>query len=363
MWDAPGVWSDARIVAADDSQANLRLLSRILGREGYVNLLTAENGRAAIELIEAQEPDLVLLDMQMPEMDGADVLTAMSSSLGPDSFVPVVVLTADVDPATRTRMLQLGAMDFLTKPFDPAEVVLRSRNLLRTRYLHRRMEGIIERRTRSLRDAHQEILERLAQAGELRDDDTGTHARRVGVISARIGEALGLPRNVVDLLRRAAPLHDVGKIGVSDAVLLKPGRLSDDELAHMRRHTEVGANLLADGRADLMCVAERIALSHHEKWDGTGYPEGLRGDEIPLVARIVAVADVFDALSHDRPYRAAWAPDAVIQEIRTGRGRHFDPTVVDAFLGLVDRVGMADLIDSDQQVRAEDPTATVRVAS
>ena len=197
------------------------------------------------------------------------------------------------------------------------------------------LEEMVRERTRALEVAQAETLRRLAQAAEFRDDETGQHTRRVGMLAGRIAQRMGLPPEMVDLIQQAAPLHDVGKIGVPDSILLKPGKLTVEEFTEMKRHTLIGANLLAGGLSGVESMAEEIARCHHEKWDGSGYPIGLAGEEIPLPARIVAVADFYDALSYPRPYRPAWPRDQVIAEIELENGRHFDPAVVDAFFQVV----------------------------
>jgi putative two-component system response regulator len=251
----------------------------------------------------------------------------------------VLMLTGDTSLETRRRALALGARDFVAKPFDADEILLRIRNLLETRALHgalveqnARLEQRVEERTRDLEIAQMEVLDRLAAAAEFRDDDTGQHTQRVGAIAARLAATLGLDAEQVELVRRAAPLHDVGKIAIPDKILRKPDRLTEGEFEIMKAHTTVGAHILSGGCSPLVQMAERIARSHHERWDGTGYPDGLRGEQIPIEARIVSVADVLDALSHARPYRPAWTTDRILLLIRNGRGTHFDPAVADALL-------------------------------
>lgn len=328
-------WTDARILIVDDSEPNRRLLQRMLAREGYESLHTAGDGEGALAAAREIGPDLLLLDMHMPGLGGLEVLQRLRRELPPDTYLPILVITADSNAETMREALSAGAMDFLTKPFDAVEVMLRVRNLLHTRYLHLHLEKRVAERTSELADANLEILQRLAQAGEFRDESTGHHTQRVGELSARLALQMGLPHSQVELIRRAAPLHDVGKIGVSDTILLKSGRLTQEEWITMKRHTTFGAMILANGRADLIRAAERIALCHHERWDGTGYPRGLQGEAIPVEARVVAVADVFDALTHDRPYRSAWPLKDTIAEIEAGGGTHFDPAVVRAFIDVM----------------------------
>jgi putative two-component system response regulator len=275
----------------------------------------------------------------MPELDGLSVLTELRALTPPDIYLPVLMLTGDDSLTARQSALSMGVKDFLTKPFDVTEVLLRIRNLLETRSLHRRLhshnrqlETRVRERTRELEAAQVEILERLAGAAEFRDDATGQHTHRVGLRSSRLAAAIGLAEAEVDLIRRAAPLHDVGKIGIPDRVLLKPGPLDPEELNLMRTHTTIGAAILGGGSSDLIRAAELIALSHHERWDGAGYPYGVCGPAIPLQARIVAIADVFDALTSARPYRGAWSVEAALAELDRGRGTHFDPELVEAFL-------------------------------
>jgi putative two-component system response regulator len=335
------VHTGARILVIDDQEPNVRALRRILATAGYDNVTSTSDGRDVTTIFERLQPDLILLDLLMPRMSGLEVLEQLRVLVPPEGFVPVLVLTGDVSARARQQALELGAKDFLTKPFDVTEVLLRIRNLLETRHLHVRLqeenaslERRVEERTCELTYAQGEVLERLARAAEFRDDDTGQHTQRVAAVAARLARARGLPAATVTLIERAAPLHDVGKIGVPDRILLKPGRLTPEELTVMRRHTVMGAELLAGGTSEFVRMAERIALLHHERWDGMGYPMRLAGDAIPLEARLVALADFFDALSHDRPYRAAWPLADVLAEIRAQRARHFDPELVDLFLDL-----------------------------
>lgn len=328
-----------RILVVDDEAANVKLLAEVLTREGFTNVRTTTDGHDAIRLFEQEPPDLVLLDLHMPRLDGFAILEQLVPRIPADTYLPILILTGDTSAAVRHQALSAGAKDFLGKPFDLMEVVLRIKNLLETRRLHLELrdhnaglETVVAERTRELRGAQIEILARLAWAAEFRDDDTGRHTQRVADLSRQLASALGLSPIALELLERAAPLHDVGKIGIPDRILLKAGRLDEAEMAVMKTHTSIGAEILAGGQTELVRVAERIARSHHERWDGEGYPERLAGEGIPIEARIVAVADVFDALTHDRPYRKAWALSDVLSHVRAERGRYFDPVIADALL-------------------------------
>jgi putative two-component system response regulator len=329
----------ARLLIVDDEPANVRLLERILERAGYGDLVATSEAETVPTLFAAARPDLVLLDLHMPPVCGFALLERLAGGDAAGVFLPVVVLTADSSREARERALRAGASDFLLKPFDPVEVVLRIANLLEMRHLHlrlgeenRRLEERVRLRTAELQRAQDEVLERLARAAEMRDDETGQHTRRVGERAAVLGAALGLPPATVELLRHTAPLHDVGKIAIPDAILRKPGPLAAAERKAMERHTLLGASILSGGGSAAMRMAEEIALGHHERWDGAGYPLRLAGEEIPLAARIVAVADVYDALAHDRPYRAAVPPAEALRHIAAGAGSHFDPRVAAAML-------------------------------
>ncbi len=325
---------NARLLVVDDEERNVRVLEAILKRSGFGQVVSTTDPREAVDLYTSFQPDIVLLDLRMPHLDGFALMNALQAVVPEESFLPLVVLTADITTEARQSALAAGASDFLTKPFDAAEVVLRVRNLLKTRFLTLNLEVRVKERTREIRETQHEVLERLARASEFRDDDTGQHTQRVGHASALLAKALGQSDEQITLLRRTAPLHDVGKIGVADGILLKPGRLSDEELVLMRRHTLIGADLLSGGRSELMHSAQTIALNHHEHWNGAGYPNGLSGEEIPLEGRIVTVVDVFDALTHQRPYKPAWSLLDSLSEIRCQSGRQFDPQVVEAFMTL-----------------------------
>jgi putative two-component system response regulator len=331
----------SRILIIDDQPSNVLLLEGILEEEDFTSYLSITDSLQAIPAFLEYQPDLVLLDLQMPGMDGFEVMKKLQASLSPVDFLPILVLTADIAPEAKRRALAQGAVDFLTKPFDAPEVVLRVRNLLRTRSLHLQLHGQnqlldqkVRERTVELEETQIEILERLALAAEYRDDDTGEHTKRVGQTSARIAQALGWTSAEVELIRRAAPLHDVGKIAIPDSILLKPGRLTPEEFEHMKMHTTLGSKMLSGGRFPLLQLAEQIALTHHERWDGTGY-FGLRGEAIPIAGRIVTLADVLDALTSTRRYKQAWSLQEAMEEIESQRGRHFDPHIVDAFLEVV----------------------------
>ncbi|HEX4835940.1 MAG TPA: HD domain-containing phosphohydrolase [bacterium] len=319
---------NARILIVDDQEANVRLLEGILKRAaGYHALRSTTDPREVMSLYVEFQPDLILLDLHMPHVDGFGVMDQLKEIVPEDVFLPILVLTADVTPEAKQRALASGAKDFLAKPFDPTEVLLRIKNLLETRTLHLELRA-------QLSDAHLEVIDRLAIAAEYRDDETGEHIKRVGQTSALVARALKLPPEQVLLIRRAATLHDVGKIGIPEHILLKPGRLTPDEFNVMKSHTTIGAKILSGGQFPLLQMAEVIALTHHERWDGSGYPRGLKGEAIPLLGRIVAVADVFDILTHPRPYKKAWLAEEAIAELQRAAGTQFDPSVVEVFLGL-----------------------------
>ena len=325
---------NANILIVDDEQTNISLLEQILAREGYVNVHSTTDPHEVFSHFVDAEPDLLLLDLMMPEMSGFDVMERLSYLVPTETFLPILILTADATNQTKRKALSGEATDFLTKPFDQTEVVLRIRNLLTTRLLHRTLDERVRERTAQLAESQIEVLLRLARAAEFRDDDTGQHTQRVGHTAALLAQQLGLPEDQIELIRQAAPLHDVGKIGISDLILLKPGKLTDEEFATMKTHAAIGAALLSGGNSELVQMAERIAGTHHERWDGRGYPNNLAGESIPVEGRILAVADVFDALTHERPYKKAWLVAEAIAEIQSQSRRQFDPAVIDAFLTL-----------------------------
>ncbi len=344
------ILKQAKILIIDDEKANVRLLEVILQHAGFPHVHSTTDSRQALSLFLSVEPDLVLLDLSMPHLDGFAVMQQLPPEMI-KAATPILILTADATRDTRHKALKSGAKDFLTKPLDESEVLLRINNLLVTRFYGLTLEARVQERTRELEEAQNQSLEhmrlledsqaemlgRLAQAAEYRDDDTGHHTYRVGRISGLVAKSLGLPDHQVDLIRRAAPLHDVGKIGISDAILLKKGPLTSEEFVKMKTHTHIGANLLANGHSKLVKVAHLIALTHHERWDGTGYPRQLKGEQIPIEGRIVAIADVFDALTHERPYKRAWSMSEALAEIEGQSGRQFDARIVKALLTLPPR--------------------------
>jgi putative two-component system response regulator len=326
---------------ADDVPENVALLQRILSGAGFSNTLSTIDGSEVVPTFLRARPDIVLLDLHMPKVDGLETIRALRAHAQNGSWVPIIVLTGDSSVEARRSSLAAGASDFIGKPYDMTEVVLRVHNLLQTRRLqlalaeeNESLEQRVRERTDQLFAARIDVLHRLAVATEKRDDDTGEHTRRVGILAAELAECLGAPAPLVDLIRKAAPLHDIGKIAIPDAILNKPGKLTADEFAVMKTHTTEGAGILAGGDHQLIHVAERIAATHHERWDGRGYPLGLSGEDIPLEGRITAVADFYDALVHKRVYRPAFQAPDVLRMIAEASGSQFDPAVAEAMLQL-----------------------------
>jgi putative two-component system response regulator len=375
--------SNPKIMIVDDEPVNIKVARKYLSMEGYQDFLTTSEPGEAVELIEQHQPDLVLLDIMMPEVSGLDILEALRNDHR-FTDLPVIILTAAGDRDTRQKALTLGATDFLVKPVEPVDLLPRVRNTLMVKAYHDNikryaweLELEVSLRTAQLHTAQEEIIHCLARAAEFRDDETGNHVVRVGGYAAAIGRALGLDRSRNDLLAQAATLHDIGKIGVPDSILLKPGKLDADEFAEMqkhcqfghdvvgtageqqiallKRHTNVGARILKEGVSPILRMAARIALTHHERWDGSGYPLGLKGEKIPLEGRITAVADVFDALSTQRPYKPAYPLEKCFEMMEAGRGTQFDPTVLDAFMVARREILAVRERHADSQHRAADP--------
>lgn len=327
----------ARIVVIDDEATNLRAFGRGLGALGFGDVQLFQDARAALQVVEASGADLLLLDLQMEPLDGFGVLEQLKPHFVREGFLPVIILTGERDPKVKERALRMGARDFVNKPVDLTELRARILNLLETRRLHRQvrdsaheLEDRVRERTHELEKARAEILSRLARAAEYRDDATGSHQERVGDLAALLAERMGMERERVEILRQAAPLHDIGKIGIPDSILRKPGPLTPAEYAFMKQHTRLGAELLAGSDNRILEAARLIAASHHERWDGSGYPAGLVGEAIPIEGRIVAVADAFDSLTHRRSYKAAVPVTDTMGRLLHDAGTALDPAVTTA---------------------------------
>ena len=329
----------ARILVVDDEPANLRLLDKILTKAGYAPATLISDAREVLPRCRGAMPDLILLDLNMPHLDGHSVLEQLRSEVEPGNLPPVIVLTAQAGREHVHRSLAAGARDFVSKPFDRLELLMRVRNLLEAHWAQQllrdkeaALETMVQMRTRALEDTRLDLLRRLGVAAEYRDNETGMHLARMSQYSQTLARSMGWSHQACELILHASPMHDVGKIGIPDAILLKPGKLTPDEWEVMKRHTLIAGQILQGNDCEVILMARDIAMHHHEKWDGSGYPHGLSGEAIPAVARIVAVADVFDALTSSRPYKSAWSIDDAVAFIKGQSGVHFDPVVVDHFL-------------------------------
>ena len=329
---------DSKILVIDDNEMNLVMVQRILEWAGYRSIQLIKNPNESLAKMREFRPDLVILDLHMPEKSGYDVLAEIKADSPANLFVPILVFTADNTKLAREKALELGASDFLTKPGDSSEILLRVQNFLKTRRMQlqimdhaQTLSDRVKERTKELEESRFETLACLAKAADYRDDETGQHAHRVGSTSGMIAKALGWSPERVHDIELAAPLHDLGKIGIPDSILRKPGRLDQAELDTMRTHPAIGGEILAGAKSPILVLAREVALYHHERWDGNGYPHKLIGDSIPLSARIVAVADAYDAMTSDRPYKKAISKEKALEEILKCSGGHFDPQVVEAF--------------------------------
>ncbi|MEW6335585.1 MAG: HD domain-containing phosphohydrolase [Thermodesulfobacteriota bacterium] len=364
----------ARILVIEDDVMNSRLLVTILTRLGYA-VETAFDGIAGLEKARSSPPDLILLDLNLPRLHGYDVAARLKQD-DATKIIPIVVVSSFSEVENRVKSLEAGADDFLSKPVDQLELRARVQSLLKVKMFNdhmvnyqKNLEVEVEKRTLELNRTMEELKEalekikqasldttfRLSQAVESRDGATGIHIRRIGLYCAAIAKAMRLPPPDVELCLYAAPMHDIGKIGVPDRILLKPGPLDAEEWKIMKLHTVIGGKILTNSDSRVIQAAELIALTHHEKWDGSGYPRGLKGSNIPLWGRISAIVDVFDALTNDRPYKKAFTVDESFKILKEGAGIHFDPEVVKAFFSIEDEIRAILRETEDPVARNGDP--------
>jgi len=317
------------VLVVDDTRENIDIMVNILCDD--YEMKVALNGEKALKIARTNpSPDLILLDIMMPGMDGYQVCSLLKRDPA-TSEIPVIFLTAKTEVADEEKGFQLGAVDYITKPFSPTVIKARVDTHLRLHDQSISLMTKINERTQELNETRLKIIQRLGRAAEYRDNETGFHVVRMAHYSRLIAMAYGGNDEWVDMLYNAAPMHDVGKIGISDNILLKNGKLTDEEWDMMKQHPQIGAEIIGEDDNPLIAMSRMIALTHHEKWDGTGYPNGLKGTDIPLESRIVAVADVFDALTSERPYKKAWASDDAVNLIIEGSGSHFDEEIVELF--------------------------------
>lgn len=347
---------DSCILIVDDKPANVLLLEQLLEEEGYRNVLSTTDSREVLGIYRDQSVDMILLDIRMPFMDGIEVMQTLKEEVGNNDYLPILVLTAQTDTETRQKALAAGARDFLTKPFQPWEVFQRIHNLLETRIFYNNqrlraddLELEVQKRTRELQLTQHEVVRRLGRAGEYRDNETGAHVVRMSKSCRLLALEAGLGEAFAELILQASPMHDVGKIGIPDNILLKPGRLTPEEREIMETHVEIGVDIIGKFDSDMLNMAREIAATHHEKWDGSGYPKGLAGEDIPISGRIAAICDVFDALTSERPYKDAWPLEKTVALIKDNAGSHFDPELVKLFVEIIPQVTSLRLEHPDEE--------------
>ena len=330
----------ATILVVDDEAYNRSVVEQMLKAEGYLTQ-TAHNGEAALEMVAKQPPDLILLDVMMPGLDGCTVAGRIKDDPASKN-IPIIMVTSLDDRSAKIAGLHAGAEEFLTKPVDRIELWVRVRNLLRLKeysdlliHYNQHLEQQVQQRTQQLRESYAETIFIMTRAAEQKDEDTGAHVQRISYYAKCLAEALGKDGGFIEDIFYASPMHDIGKLGIPDAILLKPGKHTPEEFAIMKTHSKLGAEILAKGSSPYVQMGREIALSHHERWDGSGYPNNLQGEDIPLSARIMCICDVYDALRSKRPYKPAFDHEKSVSIIIEGDGRtlpqHFDPAVLEAF--------------------------------
>lgn len=324
------------LLVVDDSPENIDVLRGILGADYSIKVATS--GQLALKIVAAQPPDLILLDVMMPEMDGYEVCRQLKENES-TRHIPVIFVTARDDMEDETHGFELGAADYITKPVSPAIVRARVRSHLALADQRRYLQTLVEERTGELELSNHKLeqnyltmIRQLGRAADYRDNETGLHVVRVGNYCKLLGSAAGFLETRAETLMYASMMHDIGKIGIPDHILLKPGKLTNEEFDVIKGHPQIGAEIIGDHDAEVMQMAREVSLTHHEKWNGKGYPHGLSGTDIPLVGRIVAIADVFDALTCVRPYKTAWTVERAMELISSEAGQHFDPELVKLFL-------------------------------
>ncbi len=324
------------VLIVDDIAENIMVLNETL--RGDYKVKIAKNGVKALEIVFSDSPpDIILLDIMMPDMDGYEVAKKIKSNADRCN-IPIIFVTAKSEVYDEEEGFRVGAADFITKPISTPLVKARIKSNLEIYDLNRSLDEKVQKRTLQLANTRLQIIQALGRAGEYRDNETGLHVIRMSLYSEEIARAYGFSEFEVDTILQTSPMHDIGKIGTPDSILLKPGRLTDEEMEIMKTHTTIGYDILSDIDSKLLTKAKIIAITHHEKWNGTGYPKGLAGEEIPIEGRIVAVADVFDALTSKRPYKEAWTVERAIDLIESEKGKHFDPEVVEAFMKVIEKI-------------------------
>jgi putative two-component system response regulator len=333
-----------KILIIDDQKLHALFLKKILADEGFQNIEVVVDSVKALPVFREFSPELVILDMIMPQLDGFQVMNQLNE-FRRDHYLPILALSSDKSSDLRLRALQSGATDFLNKPYENLEMMFKIRNMIEMRALHMEVQNQnkileikVQSRTKELRDTQLDIIRRLAQAAEFRDNDTGMHIIRMSQYCQKFGSVLGLSENDCELILNASPLHDIGKIGIPDRILLKPSKLTDDEYEIMKTHTTIGAHLLSGSNSPVMKMAQIIAETHHERWDGRGYPKQLKGNEIPLIGQLCSICDIFDALTSVRPYKEAWTVKQAVDEIKRLNGLAFGPDIVERFVAIFSHI-------------------------